>query len=143
MSPRLVSLTLALWLAAGAPAVAQTEPHAWLYGPWSGGIAPPDPGQKATACLASPTVIVTRDIVLHQTLLEPLYQQRIVETVRAVPDGVEIRFRPAPARPSLGPQAGFGCPDPNVLRIKREPDGSVTFPGCLGFPAPLISCLAR
>lgn len=132
-----------LALAIGSAAAAQTEPHAWLYGAWTGGIAPPDPRQGRTACLAAPTVIVTRDIILHQTLLDPSYQQRIVETVRAVPEGVEIRLRPVPPRPPGAPQAGFGCADPNVLRVKREADGSISFPGCLGFPAPLVSCLAK
>ena len=132
-----------LCLAAPLPASAQTEPHAWLYGAWSGGIAPPDLRQSRTACLAAPSVIVTRDIILHQTLLEPAYQQRLIETVRALPDGVEIRLRPAPPRPPGAPPAGFGCADPNVLRVKREADGSITFPGCLGFPAPLVSCLAK
>lgn len=132
-----------LALAAPWPAAAQTEPHAWLYGAWTGGIAPPDPRQGRTACLAAPTVIVTRDFILHQTLLDPSYQQRIVETVRAVPEGVEIRLRPVPPRPAGAPPAGFGCADPNVLRVKREADGSITFPGCLGFPAPLVSCLAK
>ncbi|WP_157967144.1 hypothetical protein [Elioraea thermophila] len=140
-SVMLAAIAVAFAMPADAPA--QGEPHAWLYGAWTGGIAPPDPRQGRTACLAAPTVIVTRDIILHQTLLDPSYQQRIVETVRAVPEGVEIRLRPVPPRPAGAPQAGFGCADPNVLRVKREADGSISFPGCLGFPAPLVSCLAK
>ncbi|WP_439578737.1 hypothetical protein [Elioraea sp.] len=134
-------------LFAPAAASAQTEPHAWLYGAWSGGHTPPLRGATAAACLAQPTVIFTRDIVLHTTLLEPVFQQRLIETVRATPEGVEIRLRPV-ARPP-GPFArmagmGFGCDgDPNLLRVQRLEGGEIGFPGCVDFPSPLVSCAGR
>ncbi len=141
--PRLAAVIAALL--APCLAQAQGEPHAWLFGAWSGGLAPPDWQQPPLACLAQPQVIFTRDIVLHQTLLDPTYQQRIVETVRVTPEGAEIRFRPLPPRAAttLPGHAGFGCGDANLLRVKREPDGSITFPGCVYFPSPLIPCAAR
>jgi hypothetical protein len=139
-------LVLAIALAlAPAAASAQSEPHAFLYGSWSGGLMPPV-REGATACFARPTVIFTRDIVLHTSLLDPTYQERIIETVRATPDGVEFRFRPV-ARPQ-GPLArlagaGFGCGDPNVLRVQRLENGEIAFPGCIDFPSPLVSCMGQ
>ncbi len=132
-----------------APSVtaAQTEPHAWLYGAWSGGHTPPVRGGSQAACLAQPSVIFTRDIVLHTTLLEPVFQQRIIETVRATPEGVEIRLRPA--QRTGGPLGavggiGFGCGgDPNLLRVQRLEGGEIAFPGCIDFPSPLVSCTGR
>jgi hypothetical protein len=136
----LLALLLSLAPAAGQ---AQSEPHAFLFGSWTGGLMPPT-REGRTACLARPTVIFTRDIVLHVTLLDPTYQERIIETVRATPDGVEFRFRPV-ARPQ-GPIArlagvGFGCGDPNVLRVQRLAGGEIAFPGCIDFPSPLVSCM--
>lgn len=130
-------------IALAAPAAAQTEPHAWLYGAWSGGHTPPLRGAPPAQCLAHPSVIFTRDIVLHTTLLDPLYQQRIIETVRATPEGVEIRFRPAPRGGPLGPAPGFGCGDPDLLRVQRLEGGEIAFPGCLDFPSPLVPCTPR
>jgi hypothetical protein len=140
-----LALAIALLLAPSA-AWAQAEPHAFLFGSWSGGYMPPDRSGNRTACLAQPTVIFMRDIVLHSTALDPLFQQRIIETVRATDDGVEIRFRPAPRPP--GPLArlsgtGFGCGDPNLLRVERLENGEIAFPGCIDFPSPLVSCTGR
>lgn len=141
---RRLAFAIALALAP-ALASAQSEPHAFLYGSWSGGLMPPV-REGATACFARPTVIFTRDIVLHTTLLDPTYQERIIETVRATPDGVEFRFRPV-GRPQ-GPLArlagaGFGCGDPNVLRVQRLANGEIAFPGCIDFPSPLVSCTGQ
>jgi hypothetical protein len=128
-------------------ASAQAEPHAWLYGAWSGGHTPPVRGGPPAACLAQPSVIFTRDIVLHTTLLEPIFQQRIIETVRATPEGVEIRLRPTQrAGGPLGAvgESGFGCGgDPNLLRVQRLDGGEIAFPGCIDFPSPLVSCTGR
>ena len=139
-------LTIAVLLAPSAVS-AQTEPHAWLYGAWSGGHTPPVRGTSPAACLAQPSVIFTRDIVLHTTLLEPVFQQRIIETVRATPEGVEFRLRPVMRGGGpLGaaPGVGFGCGgDPNLLRVRRLEDGEIAFPGCVDFPSPLVSCAGR
>lgn len=128
-----------------AAAQAQAEPHAFLFGAWSGGLMPPV-REGAMACFARPTVIFTRDIVLHTTLLDPTYRERIIETVRATPDGVEFRFRPVPRLPGpLGAVAGvgFGCGDPNLLRVQRLENGEIAFPGCIDFPSPLVSCMGQ
>ncbi|WP_019014135.1 hypothetical protein [Elioraea tepidiphila] len=131
-------------LLAPLAASAQSEPHAWLYGAWSGGHTPPVRGGPPATCLAQPSVIFTRDIILHTTLLDPLYQQRIIETVRATPNGVEIRLRPVQRSGGpLGATAGvgFGCGgDPNLLRVQRLEGGEIAFPGCVDFPSPLVSC---
>lgn len=141
---RRLVLAIALSLAPAAVS-AQSEPHAFLFGSWTGGLMPPV-REGATACFARPTVIFTRDIVLHTTLLDPTYRERIIETVRATPGGVEIRFRPVPRPPGpLGAMAGagFGCGDPNLLRVQRLENGEIAFPGCIDFPSPLVSCTAQ
>lgn len=141
---RRIVLAVALSLVSAA-AQAQSEPHAFLFGAWSGGLMPPV-RDGAAACFARPTVIFTRDIVLHTALLDPTYQERIIETVRATPDGVEIRFRPAPRPPGpLGrvTGVGFGCGDPNLLRVRRLGNGEIAFPGCVDFPSPLVSCMGQ
>jgi hypothetical protein len=143
----LIAAPFLLWLLLSPlPAAAQAEPHAWLFGAWSGGTLPPNRAQSAAACNAVPTVIVTRDIVLRTTLLDPTYQQRIVETVRVTPDGAEIRFRPIPRIPGMfGAQAnpGFGCGSPDLLTIRRRGANEIEFPGCLDFPSPLVRCPAQ
>lgn len=123
-------------------------PHAWLFGSWTGGLFPvPDNGLPARLCLAQPTVIFTRDLVLRTSLTDPTYSQREVETARTGPGGTEFRF--APAGPGTGgllglgaapPPAGFGCEDPNVLHVQRKSDNEITFPGCVDFPYPLVRC---
>lgn len=137
-------LLAALLLLSPLPAVAQGEPHAWLFGSWTGGTLPPTNADNAAACYANPTVIFARDIVLRTTLLEPAYTQRIVESVRATPDQAEFRFRPVP-RPAgaFGQPAsagGFGCASPDVLVVRRKGPHEIEFPGCIEFPAPLVRC---
>ena len=46
------------------------------------------------ACLGSPTVIFTRDIVMRVSVLDTAYRQRTIETVALQPDGLEFRFTP-------------------------------------------------
>jgi hypothetical protein len=128
-------------------AVAQTEPHAFLYGTWVGGIFPP-PANVPAQC-AAPTLIVTRDVVMRSTLMDVAYRQRIIAGVQAVPggNGVIIRFvpvaAPGPLTGSGQPDLGFGCGDPNTLRVQRRADGSIIFPACGDFPAPAVRCGAR
>lgn len=135
----------ALLLFAPLPLAAQNEPHSWLYGSWTGGTLPPNREQDAEACYAAPTVVFTRDIVLRNTLLDPLYTQRIILTARAtVGDGVEFRFRPMPRTPGQFGQppsaGGFGCGNPDVLTVRRRGPNEIEFPGCTEFPAPLVRC---
>jgi hypothetical protein len=131
---------------------APVVPHAWLYGSWTGGLFPVPSGLTAQLCLAQPVVIFTRDLVLRATLVDQLYHQRAIETVRASPNSTDFRFSPAlqprqdfglfgnaPAEPALG----FGCADPNGLRVVRRSDNEIVFEGCSDFPEPLIRCPAR
>ncbi len=132
-----------------APAVV---PHAWLYGSWTGGLFPVPSGLTAQLCLAQPVVIFTRDLVLRATLIDQVYHQRNIETVRAAPGSTDFRFAPgAEARQSLGlfgtapqePALGFGCADPNSLHVVRRSDNEIVFEGCADFPEPLIRCPVR
>jgi hypothetical protein len=126
------------------PATGQGEPHAWLFGSWTGGTLPANPLATTQACYADPTVIFTRDIVLRTTLLDPTYTQRIIETVRATETGAEFRFRPMPRLPGVPaarqPTGTFGCASPDVLTVVRLGPNEIEFPGCTEFPSPLVRC---
>ena len=126
------------------PATGQGEPHAWLFGSWTGGTRPANPLATTQACYADPTVIFTRDIVLRTTLLDPTYTQRIIETVRATETGAEFRFRPMPRLPGVPaarqPTGTFGCASPDVLTVVRLGPNEIEFPGCTEFPSPLVRC---
>jgi hypothetical protein len=137
-------------------AVAQTgnappqPPHAWLFGTWTGGLFPSPSGLSAQACLSQPVVIFSRDVVLRATLTSELYIQRVIESARTTPTGAEFRFAQALSGPTdlLGagtaPAAqGFGCDNPDVLRVDRHTDNEIGFPGCGDFPYPLVRCPAR
>ena len=127
-------------------------PHAWLFGTWSGGMFPAPSDMSAERCLSLPVVIFTRDVVLRAVLTDQLYSQRLIETARGAPNGVEFRFvageTAPPASGMLGlapPPAplGFGCPDPNSLPVQRRSDNEIMFPGCTDFPYPLVRCSTR
>jgi hypothetical protein len=149
-------LTAVIALISAVPAAAQkpaesTLPHAWLLGSWTGGLFPPPVGLPARECLASPTVIFTRDAVLRAMQTDVTYQQSIVETVRAIPGGVEFRLStPAHSTPSTGSfgltaqapaqDPGFGCDQPGLLRVQRRGEDQIAFPGCAAFPYPLLRC---
>lgn len=139
-----------------APTRAATEPgmppHAWLFGTWSGGLFPAPSDMSAERCLSQPVVIFTRDVVLRAVITDQLYDQRLIETARGTPNGVEFRFIAAdtapPASGILGiapPSApvGFGCADPNGLPVERRSDNEIMFPGCADFPYPLVRCPSR
>ena len=133
-----------------APAI----PHAWLFGSWTGGLFPVPSNLTAQACLAQPVVIFTRDLVLRATLTDPVYHQRIIETVRSAPNSTDFRFAPG-VDPTAGmeaglfgikppkPQAGFGCANPDMLHVVRRGDNEIVFEGCKDFPEPLIRCPAK
>jgi len=156
----LALLMLALALPAGAQqrpaqrpsAPSPAEPHAFLFGTWIGGTFPPPRGVPAARCLAMPSVIITRDIVMRTTLLEQTFRQRVVQSVRATPDGWEFRFRPTGHPPGLTgsllgdspPEPGFGCNgDPDLLVVQRRGPNEIVFPGCIDFPSPLVRCGAQ
>ncbi len=146
---RRLSLALAA-LVLAHPALAQGQPpHAWLFGSWTGGLFPPPSNVTAQVCLAQPVVIFTRDVVLQATLTDLLYTQHSIESARTNPGVTEFRFlaaAPVASGDVLGtPQAavGFGCENPNVLHVQRRTDNEIAFPGCSGFPYPLIRCPGR
>ncbi|MBN8897842.1 MAG: hypothetical protein BGO51_18300 [Rhodospirillales bacterium 69-11] len=129
-------------------------PHAFLYGAWTGGIFPPPVTLTAQECLAAPTVIFTRDAVLRASPTDVTYQQRLVETVRAVAGGVEFRLSQPLQSPMSGgafglggsvqaPEPGFGCGSPDLLRVQKRGDDQIAFPNCREFPYPLVRCPAR
>ena len=136
------------------PAAAQLPPHAWLFGAWTGGLFPVPGPLTAQMCLAQPVVIFTQDIVLRATLVDQTYHQRVIETLRAGPQDLDLRFAPG-VNPLavrgaglLGadtprPQSGFGCETSDVLHVHRRSDNEITFPGCADFPEPLVRCPAR
>ena len=141
--------------AAAAPAPTQgTLPHAWLYGAWTGGLFPPPVTLSAQECLANPSVIFTRDAVLRASPTDVTYQQSLVETVRAIPGGVEFRLASAtPAAPSTNAfglpaqttaqDAGFGCNNADLLRVQRRGEDQIAFQACPAFPYPLTRCPSR
>jgi hypothetical protein len=139
-----------LAMASPAATQAQTPPHAWLFGSWTGGLFPVSTQLSAQACLAQPVIIFTRDVVLRASLTEPTYAQRLVVTARTDPGSTEFRFTPVPQSTNsdlLGvaaqDQKGFGCESPDVLHVQRHTDNEISFPGCSDFPYPLVRCPAK
>lgn len=137
-----------------SPGAGASEPHGWLYGSWTGGLFPVPSGMTAQMCLAQPVVIFTRDLVLRATLIDQVYHQRAIETVRAEPGVTDFHFAPGvdPLAESgstlMGaapppPEIGFGCADPDSLHVVRRSDNAIMFEGCRDFPEPLIRCPSR
>ena len=126
-------------------------PHAFLFGSWTGGLFPVPAGAlTAASCLATPTVIFTRDVVLRATVTDPIYLQSQIETVRTSPRGAEFRFISqggGAAASALGIEppgsTGFGCEDPDVLHVERRSENEIAFTGCADFPNPLVRCPAH
>jgi hypothetical protein len=126
-------------------------PHAFLFGAWTGGIFPVPAGMTREACLATPVVIFTRDLVMRATLTDVTMTQREVESARAVPGGFEFRLQPSNTGSPImgagrsgvlpgGVLAGFGCETANVLHVQRRGENEIAFPGCAEFPNPLVRC---
>jgi hypothetical protein len=143
------ALALAVPFATPVGAQQAGPPHAFLFGAWTGGLVPPPSTVTAQGCLAQPTVIFTRDVVMRATLTDILYVQRAVETARGTGDGVDIRLVPQPGAQAApgglglgGNGSGFGCPDADVLHVQRVSANEITFPGCRDFPFPLVRCPA-
>jgi hypothetical protein len=132
-----------------AQATAPAPPHAWLFGAWTGGLFPAPSGITAQQCLAQPTVIFTRDVVMRATLTDPTYVQRVVESARLTISGTEFRLvaGPPPTSNLLGlddsPIVGFGCETPDLLHVVRRGENEITFPGCADYPYPLERCPGR
>ncbi|HET6182662.1 MAG TPA: hypothetical protein VFA03_03590 [Acetobacteraceae bacterium] len=135
LSAVLAALVLsALPAAPHARAQRAAQPHAFLYGAWTGGLFPPPSQVTAETCLAAPSVIFMRDVVLRATLTSVTYVQRSIETVRGTGHGVEFRF--------IHGAEGFGCPDPDALSVTRISTNQISFPDCADFPFPLVRCPA-
>jgi hypothetical protein len=86
-------------------------------------------------------VIFTRDVVLRSSPLDVAMRQRLVQTATATPTGVEFRLVPiGPPGARVQPGVGFGCSDPNLLRVERRGTDEIVFPDCDEFPSPLKRC---
>ena len=125
-----LAVLAALAVVAGAvpPARAQQSaglPQAFLLGSWTGGLFPAPGVVSAEQCLAQPTVIFTRDVVLRATVTDQFYIERLIETARGTGNGVEFHFNAAPpastaaALPGLATTgaSGFGCENPDALHV--------------------------
>jgi hypothetical protein len=124
--------------AQGAP------PHAWLFGTWAGGILPAPPDMDARECEARATFVVTKDMVIHSTLTHPDAIENLIVSVRGTPNGTIFALAPTDAKPEtiagLPDDLGFGCPQPDVLRVVRVGPNEIRFPDCTDFPSPLVRC---
>lgn len=120
-------------------------PHAWVFGSWTGGLFPAGES-SGPRCTGQPSVIFTRDVVLRASVFDVAYRQRLIETVTAGEDVLEIRLvaippQSGPLGRGLPPDIGFGCPGgPNSLRIERRGPHEIVFPNCSEFPSPLQRC---
>lgn len=149
---RIASIAAVFVLLVACPVAAQAPQapvHAWLFGAWIGGAFPPPVTLNPQECLSEPTVIITRDVVMHLTMTSPAYVQRLVQTVRATGDGFVFRFNGQPPSAQEGgmlvqaptpPGMGFGCASADTLTVKRQGDNQISFPGCSAYPYPLIRC---
>ena len=124
-------------------------PQAFLLGTWTGGLFPAPTVVSAEQCLAQPTVIFTRDVVMRATFTDAYYVQRLIETARGTGTGVDFRFNATPGPGATGiagftgtSSGGFGCDSPDVLHVQRISANEIKFPGCGDFPFPLIRCPA-
>jgi len=123
-------------------------PQAFLLGAWTGGLFPAPSALSAAQCLAQPTVIFTRDVVMRATYTDAFYVQRLIETARGTGNGVDFQFSPsaspaaAPGLPDFtgGGTTGFGCGSTDVLHVQRITPNQIRFPGCTDFPFPLVRC---
>lgn len=139
---RCVAAAIPLLLALTAPLAAQAPglpPHAGLFGAWIGGIFAPPVTLSAQECLAQPSVIFTRDVVMRAVMTTPAFAERLISTARVTAKGYELRLVPrqSAAEPT------FGCPNPDVLPVQRHGDNQISFPGCTDFPFPLVRCSGR
>ncbi len=117
-----------------APSTANQPPHAWLFGSWTGGLFPVLDGMVAQDCRTQPTVVFSKDVVGHASLLSTGLTQRNIVTVRATPKGAEFTFAPTAAGPR------FGCANEDELHVLRENRNEISFPNCTAFPYPLERC---
>ena len=137
----------ALLAAAALPLPGRAQgvpPHAWLFGAWAGGILPAPPDLSARECDAGATFIVTKDAVIHSTLTHPDAIENLIASVRGTPNGTIFALAPSDTKPQtvagIADDLGFGCPQPDVLRVVRIGPNEIKFPDCSDFPSPLVRC---
>jgi hypothetical protein len=146
-----IAISLMVAVTSTSPAYSQptgAPPQAFLLGAWTGGLFPAPSVLSAQQCLAQPTVIFTRDVVMRATYTDAFYVQRLVETARGTGNGVDFEFSPsaapaaAPGLPGFtgGGTTGFGCESNDVLHVQRITTNQIRFPGCRDFPFPLVRC---
>ncbi len=151
VSRKVIAFAVAALVAGTAPSHSQPSggaPQAFLLGAWTGGLFPTPTLLSAAQCLAQPTVIFTRDVVMRATYTDAFYIQRLIETARGTGSGVDFRFSSAPAPAAAsglpgftgGGDGGFGCESADVLHVQRITANQIRFPGCSDFPFPLVRC---
>jgi hypothetical protein len=145
MATTLFAGALLAAIALPPPASAQgVPPHAWLFGAWAGGILPAPPDMSGAECDARAAFVVTRDMVIHSTLTHPAAIENLIASVRGTPDGTIFALAPSTTKPEtiagLADDLGFGCPQPDVLRVVRVGRNEIRFPDCADFPSPLVRC---
>jgi hypothetical protein len=91
-------------------------------------------GMAAQDCRTQPTVVFSKDVVGHASLLSAGLTQRNIVTVRATPTGAEFTFVPAAGGPRLG------CPNDDELTVARSSPNEISFPDCKEFPYKLERC---
>ena len=112
-------------------------PHAWLYGAWMGGTYPPPTTLSGQECRANPSIIFTREVVLHSLIFDIGYAQEAIEAVRATKEGTEFRFA------GQSPSGLFGCGDVPSLQVRRSSPNEITILNCTDVPYPLVRCSDR
>ena len=121
-------------------------PHAWRFGAWAGGVLPAPPDMSASECQARATFVVTKDAVIHSTLTHPDAIENLIASVRGAPNGTIFALAPTDTKPQtiagIPEDLGFGCPQPDILRVVRVGPNEIRFPDCSGFPSPLVRCPA-
>jgi len=122
-------------------------PHTFLFGSWIGGRFPVPANLPPAVCSAQPTVIFTADLVMRSVISQSTYVQRVIATVQAIPNGADFVFAPMPANSEafalVGDSNGFGCPNPDALRVEKRGENMIVFPNCGEFPYPLYRCGGR
>lgn len=146
VTPFLIGVLLAATVLPPSVTAQGMPPHAWLFGTWAGGILPAPPGMNARECEDSATFVVTRDAVIHSTLTHPEAIENLIASVRGTTDGTIFALAPTETKPQpvagLADDLGFGCPQPDILRVVRVGLNEIRFPDCTGFPSPLVRCPA-
>ena len=145
LAKMLLAAALLAVVARPLPVRAQAlPPHAWLFGAWAGGSLPAPPDMSAAECDARASFVVTRDMIIHSTLTHQAAIENLIASVRGTPNGTIFALAPTDTKPEtiagLPDDLGFGCPEPDLLRVVRVGPNEIRFPDCADFPSPLVRC---